>query len=523
MNIESSFHFADWVIVALYLVLMAYMGIYFSRRQTTLDRYLLADRSMGWLPVGLSLMAALNSGMDYLMQPSSTIRYGAMLVLGIFSWVALYPWVARVVFPFYRRLDFYTVYEYLEARFDVRVRTLAAGIFILWRLGWMATAMYVPSLAINAVTGGQVGMNTMTVLVGVIVTITTMLGGIQGVIWTDVVQFCVMFGGLTATVWIVWANVDGGLAEIWNVSAAAGKLDLWGPFTDPAAVTLVDQVTGVFTQPMTLTALMVALIVGRAAQYTSDQVMVQRLQTTRSVQEARQAFVINAAGDALWMMGLSFVGLALFAYFRHHTLPAEFETDKLLPYFMSIAFPPGAVGLVIAAIAAASMSSLNSAINSCSSVAVVDLYNRLWLGREIRRGEHSPAEERAQLRVSRWFTVFFGVVGTLMAINVSRLGSLLEIANKLINAFTGPLFGIYILAMFSPRASSGAVLAGGLAGAVTSYYVAYHSPIGFLWPSTFGLAATLVVGAAMTVVWPAPADAPGRQLTWRAVMRRSVA
>ena len=154
---------------------------------------------------------------------------------------------------------------------------------------------------------------------------------------------------------------------------------------------------------------------------------------------------------------------------------------------------------------------------------MVDLYNRLWLGREIRRGEHSPAEERAQLRVSRWFTVFFGVVGTLMAINVSRLGSLLEIANKLINAFTGPLFGIYILAMFSPRASSGAVLAGGLAGAVTSYYVAYHSPIGFLWPSTFGLAATLVVGAAMTVVWPAPADAPGRQLTWRAVMRRSVA
>ena len=523
MSIESSFHFADWVIVALYLLLMAYMGVYFSRRQTTLDRYLLADRSMGWLPVGLSLMAALNSGMDYLMQPSSTIRYGAMLVLGIFSWVALYPWVARVIFPFYHRLDFYTVYEYLEARFDVRVRTLAAGIFIVWRLGWMATAMYVPSLAINAVTGGRVGMNTMTVIIGVVVTTTTMLGGIQGVIWTDVVQFCVMFGGLTATVWIVWASVDGGLVAIWDAAAAAGKLDLWTPLTDPAAVTVLDQAASFFTQPMTLAALMVALIVGRAAQYTSDQVMVQRLQTTKTVQEARQAFIINAAGDALWMIGLSFVGLALFAYFRTHPLPQEFETDKLLPYFMSIAFPPGAVGLVIAAIAAASMSSLNSAINSCSSVAVVDLYNRVWLGREVHRGKHAPEEERRQLRVSRLFTALFGGVGTLMAINVSRLGSLLEIANKLINAFTGPLFGIYILAMFSPRASSGAVLAGGLAGAVTSYYVAYYSPIGFLWPSTFGLAATLVVGAAMTVVWPAPADAPGRQLTWRAVMRRSVA
>jgi len=520
---QASFHLLDWLIVGAYLVLLAYIGVYFSRRQTSLDRYLLADRSMGWLPVGLSLMAALNSGMDYLMQPSATIRYGALLVLGIFSWVAIYPWVSRVVFPFYHRLDFYTVYEYLEARFDVRVRTLAAGIFIVWRLGWMATAMYVPSLAINAVTGGQVDINSVTLMIGVVVTVTTMMGGIQGVIWTDVIQFGVMFGGLAATVWICGGSVEGGLPEIWRVAESAGKLDLWTPLTDPAAVGFGAQVYSFFMQPMSVVALLIALIVGRAAQYTSDQVMVQRLQTTRSVQEARQAFVINAAGDALWMLGLSFVGLALFAYFQTHTLPAEFETDKLLPYFMSLAFPAGAVGLVIAAIAAASMSSLNSAINSCSSVAVIDLYNRVWLGRDIGRGPHAPAEEQSQLRVSRWFTLFFGVTGTLMAVNVSRLGSLLEIANKLVNAFTGPLFGIYLLAMFSERARSEAVLAGGIAGAVVAYYVAYHTAIGFLWPSTLGLLATLMVGGLMTIAWPAPASAPGRQLTWRAVMRRSVA
>src|SRR5215213_11074403 len=149
---QSSFHVIDWVIVGAYLTAMALVGIYFSRRQTSLDQYLRAERNMGWLPVGLSLMAALNSGMDYLMQPSSTIRYGIVLTCGIFSWLALYPWVARVVFPFYHRLDFYTVYEFLEARFDVRVRTLAAAIFIVWRLGWTATAMFVPSLASKAVT-----------------------------------------------------------------------------------------------------------------------------------------------------------------------------------------------------------------------------------------------------------------------------------------------------------------------------------------------------------------------------------
>ncbi len=137
--------------------------------------------------------------------------------------MALYPWVAKVAFPFYHRLNFYTAYEYLEARFDVRVRTLAAGIFILWRLGWMATAMYVPSLAINAATGGQVDLNTMTIIIGTLVTLYTMLGGIQAVIWNDVVQFCIMFGGLGATVWIVFANVPGGMSEIVSVAQAQGS------------------------------------------------------------------------------------------------------------------------------------------------------------------------------------------------------------------------------------------------------------------------------------------------------------
>jgi SSS family solute:Na+ symporter len=515
---RSSFHPIDWVIIAVYLLVMAGVGVYFSRRQTSLQRYLLAARRMGWLPVGLSLMAALNSGMDYLMQPSSTIRYGLVLTAGIVSWLALYPWVAKVAFPFFHRLNYFTVYEYLEARFDVRVRSLAAVIFILWRLGWMATAMYVPSLAINAASGGAVDLNTMTIIVGVLVTSYTMLGGIEAVIWNDVLQFGIMFGGLAATVAIVWANVPGGFAEIWAVADAAGKLDLWPPLTDPAATGFVGQLWSFFQQPMTLVTLLTALIVGRMAQYTSDQVMVQRLQTTRSLAEARQAFIVNAAGDAVWMVGLSFVGFALFAYFQQHPLPPEFQSDKLLPYFMSLAFPVGAVGLVIAAIMAASLSSIDSAINSCASVAVVDLYGRMWQGKQIVPGEND--RDLTYVRASRIATVVFGALGTVLACNVARIGSLLEINAKVVNAFTGPLFGIFLLAMFNARVASAVALVAGVAGAVTAYGVAYHSSIGFMWPSTFGLAATLVTGWLMAMVLPASADAAGRTLTWWSVMAR---
>lgn len=519
---QSSFHVIDWAIVAVYLLAMALVGIYFARQQTSLDQYLRAGRSMGWLPVGLSLMAALNSGMDYLMQPSATIRYGVVLVVGISSWLFLYPWVAKVAFPFYHRLNFYSVYEYLEARFDVRVRTLAALIFLLWRVGWMATAMYVPSLAINAATGGQVDLTTMTIIVGVLVTLYTMLGGIRAVIWNDVIQFCIMFGGLAATVTIVWASVPGGLGEIWAVNAAAGKLEWWPSLTDPAASGLLGHVDSFFQQPVTVVTLLVALVVGRAAQYTSDQVMVQRLQTTRSLDDARSAFIVNAAGDALWMAGLSFVGFALFAYFQRTPLPPEFATDKLVPYFMSLAFPAGAVGLVIAAIMAASISSIDSAINSCTSVAVVDLYNRVWRGVEVRTETVTASGDRAQIRASRIATVLFGALGTTLACNVSRIGSLLEINAKVVNAFTGPLFGLFILAMFVARVRSGVAAIAGAIGALVAYYVAYHSAIGFMWPSTFGLAATVISGVAIAVVWPAAPEDPGRNLTWWRVIESGV-
>jgi Na+/proline symporter len=173
------------------------------------------------------------------------------------------------------------------------------------------------------------------------------------------------------------------------------------------------------------------------------------------------------------------------------------------------------VGLVIASIMAASLSSVDSAINSCTSVVIVDFYHRLVLGRQTVQG---GADDPRQVLISRIGTFVFGGLGTVLAINVARIGSLLEIANKLINAFTGPLFGIYLLAMFSRRATSGPVLAAGIAGSFASYYVAYRTTIGFMWPSTFGLAATLVVGYSLSILLRTSASESARQLMWRAVV-----
>lgn len=519
--IQTSLHTLDVVIIAVYLTSLAAVGIYFSRRQKNLDVFFLARQSMAWLPVGLSLMAALDSAIDYLMQPSATIRYGLILLIGTSSWLVLYPWVSKVTLPFYRRLNYYTAYEYLEKRFDVRVRALAAVIFIVWRLGWMATAIYVPSLAISTATGDRIPLTLLVAGLGILVTLYTALGGIEAVIWNDVAQFCVRFGGLAAVVVIAAMSVPGGFGHIWEIASSAGKTSAIAP-VDLGSGGFIERLQAFFFQPLNVVSIMFSMVVGRMASYTSDQIMVQRLQTTRSLKDARQAFVVNAAGDALWMFALSFVGLALFAYFQAHTLPENFSTDKILPYFMSLTFPPGIVGLVIASIMAASLSSVDSAINSCTSVLVIDIYHRLIVGRETSHEGTESGGGRRDVLVSRVATVGFGVLGTILAMNVSRIGSLLEIANKLINAFAGPLFGIYILAMFSRRATSGAALVAGILGSAVSYYVAYLSRIGFMWPSTLGFAATVAAGLLISVVGRStPSDAALR-LTWRSVMASGV-
>lgn len=517
---STHFGLLDGVIIVAYLAALTGIGVYFSRRQTSLEHFFLADRRMGWLPIGLSLMAALNSGIDYIGMPGTTLKFGVIFVVTALSWFFIYPWAAYVMLPFYRRLKIISVYEYLEHRFDVRVRTLAASIFLLWRIGWMATALYVPCLAIDTVTGGRLPLVPLVVVLGTVVTLYTMLGGIQAVIWTDVLQFCVMFLGVAVTVIVIVSNVDGGVAAIWNVSNAAGKIQFSKamPAMDGGALA---QVAAFLRDPDTFTGILVSTIVGRMSVYTTDQVMMQRFQTTRSLAGSRSAFVVNSVGDAVWTVSLTFVGLSLFAFYQHNTLPAAVSanTDQIFPYFMSTVFPTGVIGLVIAAILAASLSSIDSAINSCTSVVMVDFYNRLWLRRRDGAARLSPDDQRSQVRVSRLATLLFGIVAILLATQVSKIGMVIRIGNTVIQTFTGPLLGIYMLGMFSGRSRSAGVLAGGVAGTAASLYVAFGTSIGFMWPTVAGLLTTVIVGFAASLAVSGGASVSALGYTWRSVMR----
>lgn len=548
MDSSLHFHWLDWSILVVYLAALVGIGVYHARRSHDLSDYFLAGKSMKWIPVGVSLMAALNSGMDYIMQPAGMIKFGAILLTVNLSWLFLYPYVFFITLPLFRRLGGYSAYEYLERRFGFAVRALAAFIFLLWRMGWMAAALYTPCLAISIASGYNDYITPMIVGLGILVTFYTMLGGIRAVIWTDVVQFGVMFMGITVTIAVVLFQVDGGLAAILGNFGAVGS-NVHVP--DPALVEsgVFGRVASYFFIPIPFFGFLVACLVSRGATYTSDQVMVQRFQTSKSIREARRGFIITAVGDAIWMTALCFIGVALFTYFKTHAPPPEIlaKEDQLFPYFMGEVFPIGLTGLVIAAILAASLSSIDSATNSMGTVAMTDFYNRIYLGKGTDgNGDRTAEEQQHQVRVSRIITCIIGAIGIVLACNVSQLGSILEIANKLVNGFTGPILGIFLLGMFSRRANQFGVFLGGIAGALVSLYcIFWGSPdllnqtlpflrglfpkavaeggqvLSFIWPATFGLVATLVIGYVASL--PAGGITQSAEdWNWRTITRREL-
>ncbi|MBM3852754.1 MAG: hypothetical protein FJ399_06320 [Verrucomicrobia bacterium] len=537
----SGLHWIDGTIIIAYLGVLAGIGYYYSRKSHSLDEFIRGTGRYGWLTLGLSLMAALNSGMDYIQAPAIAFGIGMIYAGSVLSFLPLYPWVARVTLPFYKRLNTYSAYEYLELRFGVGVRLIAAAIFIFWRVGWMAGAIYVPCMAVNVVAGGQLDVPLTVAVLGIVVTLYTMAGGMKAVVWTDVAQFCVMMGGLAVTFWVVLAQVPDGVAEVARLAAQSGRLDFVARGAE-AGVGFWGAIKHFFSTEITFTGIVFVVTLSRFTAFTSDQVTIQRLQSSASLADARRSFVVQAITDVVWIVVLGCVGLALFAYYQHHVYPAGMQNDRVLPHFMREHFPVGVVGLVIAAIFAASLSSVDAALNATASIVTVDFYNRLWLGGLRPLHDMPPEEQRRHLRVSRLATLGLGLLMVAIGVNVERMGELYSAANRLLGAFFGPLFGIFFLGMFSRRAHSAAVIVGALAGLASSCFASFFKTaawlkgvsgalfgpafvdffdrLSWLWPSPIGVTVTLLVGFAASRLLPARRESDAPPLTFAEVMQR---
>lgn len=517
-------HPLDHIVVAAYVLFTLGLGVYFGRRQSRRE-FFAAGGSMGWMVVGLSVMATLFSSNSFVMYPSAAYGSSLRLGLALVAITAMSPLVVWVFIPVYSRLACSTAYEYLERRFHVSVRCLASGLFILLRIGWMASATFAASLVIASVAG--VSQVAVILSLGVVAIAYTMIGGLRAVMWTDVIQFFIFAATILLALGLVVFRSGLGVGEIAS-TYFEGRSNLVFDFTPS------------LTLKFGSWAILIGLFLEALSAFGADQVAVQRYISARSVRTSQLGFGINLLGMWIVVPGLLAIGVGLHAYYEHspHELLPILEQfqiegadeialdqvgdamrtanlqDQALPQFVRLHFPPGMVGLFLAALMAAVMSSIDSGIHSVTTAIVLDFRDRLWPA-------WRPQDSDRDVTLIRSLVVIIGGISITLACFVGPLGDVFEIAKKTTAAFGGPLLAVFILALFCRRASTPGAFVGALLGAALTMLLMERRGDWFsmwFWPIGFGL--TMMIGLLISLVWRIDRDTQRTPLTYWEVMRR---
>lgn len=485
-------HYLDIAVIALYLLVVLSFGFIFGRHQSRKE-FFVAGGSMGWLPVGLSVMATLFSSNSFVFYPSAAFGDSLRIGLSLVAFALMTPVVIWVFIPVYSRLKVETAYQYLELRFHVSVRTLASGLFVLLRIGWMASATYAASVVVASVTGFS--QTAVIIGLGVVSISYTMLGGLRAVMWTDVLQFFVFAITIMVTLGLILQLTGNGPSAIIHTY-----------FEGREGLT-VD-----FSPSLTLTygswAILIGVFLEGLSAFGVDQVAVQRYISSRSERESQWGAVLNLAGMWIVIPGLLMIGIGLYSYFTQH--PAELGdgtlseilasdpkvADRAMPDFVRLHFPPGLAGLFLAALMAAIMSSIDSGVHSVTTALVVDFRDRLFPG-------FRPKDERNEVRWIRVLVVIIGVIAITLACFVGSMGDVFSVSKKLTAAFGGPLLAIFVLALFSRRVNWLAVLVSVAASTVLTLCLMYTLDIFSMWYWPIGFGASLVLGYIASFLQPA--------------------
>ena len=441
----------DWLVVGLYFLAVVGGGLWFARGQKSTEGYFVGGRSVPGWAAGLSLFATSISTVTFIAYPGNA--YGSdwkNLLPGLMLPVAVI-FLAYIVVPFYRAVVKVSAYEYLEQRFGYVARAYAALVYILKQLFRMGFILFLAAKAITAMTGWNI--ETIVIVGGLVTIVYTTLGGIRAVIWTDVLQSVVLFCGGLLCLALLLVTPDGGPSRVLQIASEADKFTL-------ADLTLD------LTQP-TLLVMILFGFVDYLQSFTLDQTSVQRYLSVGSTAQARRGLWIGAVNCVLtWVMFLM-IGTLLFSYYQIYPeqLPPKIASSEteVFPHYIATQLPIGVVGIFLAAMCAAAMSSLDSTLNALSLTTTVDVYGRLRA--------HSSDQHR--LVFARISSGLFGVAGTAAALLMTRVENAekaLSFSYAAFSILAGGLLGMFLLAIFVRRAHALGVYVGLAAGIAVSLW-----------------------------------------------------
>ena len=458
----------DWLIIAVYAMSTIGLGWFFSRRQKTTDEYFVGSRQMNPLLIGVSLFATLLSTISYLSMPGEALGKGPVYTTTLLAYPFVFLVVGYGLLPIYMRYRVTSAYELLEAKLGLSIRLLGAAMFITLRLVWMSLLVYLTAKAMAIMLGGTERWVPYIALVTGFVAVTyTSLGGLRAVVITDLLQTLLLYGGALLVIAIVTIDLGGfgWFPTQWQ--------DNW----DTQPLVSFDPSTRV-----TVLGSMLSVFVWQTCTAGGDQTSVQRFMATKDASAARRAYAAQLSVGVVVSLTLACVGFALLGYFQAHPERLGLgrtiakNADDVFPQFIAFQLPVGVAGLVVSAMFAAAMSSIDSGVNSITAVVMTDGLDRF--GR-------APKTDRVHVRTARLLA--FGI-GTFVVVCSSVMqhipGNITAITSKTTNLLTTPIFCLFFFALFVPFARPAGVWAGAILGTASAVLIAFSGPIFGVDPQT---------------------------------------
>lgn len=489
----------DLTILVAYLIGTVLFGAWFSRSQKNVKDYFVAGERVPWWAIMGSIVATETSTVTFISVPGFAYSANFTFMQLVIGYMIGRIVVTVIFVPLYFRGQLLTVYQLLGQRFGSGVRRLASLLFLTTRSLADGFRLFATGLVLAALLLAMPGMDEMArnwfpslepkfaVLIGSVLVmgaatiLYTYLGGMAAVIWTDVIQLVIYLIGAVIAAWILLGKIPGGWDEVVRVGGAAGKFN-WFDFTWD------------LTKSYTFWSGVIGGAFLTTATHGTDQLMVQRYLCSSSTRQARLALLSSGAVVFVQFMLFLLIGAMLYVYYTGYataeiagfTLNGKLQTDRIFPHFIVTHLPAGVVGLVIAAIFSAAMSTLSSSLNSSSATAVGDFYMPMT---------GNQKSDHHYLTVSRVLTAVWGVVQITVAIAAIKLSSRVVDEVLGIASFTnGVILGLFFLGTFTKRVGQMAAIAGIIAGAGLMLWVKLQTGVSWQWYVLIGSVTTFTVG-----------------------------
>ena len=492
VDYTAQFGLLNWVVLILYLVGMIGLGVYFMRRQKGGEDFFKGGGRIPWWAAGISIFATMLSAITYMSIPAKAYAtdwtyYPMQICILLIS----FP-VIRYYLPFFRRLNVTTAYEYLERRFNYATRFMASLLFIVFMVARTALVIFLPSLAMTAVTG--IDIYICIVLMAVITIVYCTMGGVEAVVWGDVIQGIILVGGaIIAAVYLIVQTGENGAADFWKIATENDKFRMF--------------VWSLDWKSATFWVVILGGLANNLISYTSDQTVIQRYLTTKDEKGAARGILTNGLMSVVVTIAFFTIGTGLYTFFKTHPAAMDItmqKTDAIFPFFMMSQLPAGLAGLLIAAVFSATMSTIASNINSISTAFTVDFWSRFRI-----------ISDTQKLKIARYAGIAAGLIGMFIAILMAMVDirSLLDYFNTILGLLSGGIGGLFMMGIFFPRIGSRAALIGFLCGTAVVIWMNFCTPASFLLFGFVSMAVSVLVALLLSYLWPQRETQQG--LTWK--------